>query len=443
MPKIYKNINVYDAAIERFRIVLEEFNNYYVSVSGGKDSSIMLQLMAQEARKAGKKFSVLYIDLEAQYAATIEHINELIDATSDVVDHWYWCALPLSLRNAVSAIQPKWICWDKKDKEKWVREYPTKRTDVDLITEDSMPVEWDWFFRGMEFEEFILWFAKWFNETHGGKTAAGIGIRSDESLNRFRTIISEKKERYQDYPWTTRVHVKSHTLDCWNFFPLYDWRTEDDWTAVARYDLKFNQIYELMYKNGLSIHEQRLCQPYGDDQRKGLDQFRTLEPETWEKVLNRVEGVNFGNIYCRTSLLGNIKSEKPEGLTWEQYAVFLLESIGLYAPEVRDHYYTKIKTFMSWYEKEGLPPDQIPDEEDKKLEAAKKAASWRRLARAIEKNDFWMSRLSFGETKRDVQRLFELKKKYRNIIRPQDADGKKLREVAERLEREEHHEADK
>ena len=366
----------------------------------------------------------------------------MIDATSDVVDHWYWCALPLSLRNAVSAIQPKWICWDKKDREKWVREYPTKRTDVDLITEDSMPDGWDWFFRGMEFEEFILWFAKWFNETHGGKTAAGIGIRSDESLNRFRTIISDKKERYQDYPWTTRVHVKSHTLDCWNFFPLYDWRTEDDWTAVARYDLKFNQIYELMYKNGLSIHEQRLCQPYGDDQRKGLDQFRTLEPETWEKVLNRVEGVNFGNIYCRTSLLGNIKSEKPEGLTWEQYAVFLLESIGLYAPEVRDHYYTKIKTFMAWYEKEGLSPDQIPDEGDKKLEAAKKAASWRRIARAIEKNDFWMSRLSFGETKKDVQRLFELKKKYRNIIRPQDADGKRLREVAERLEREERHEAD-
>ena len=52
MPKIYKNINVYDAAIARLRIILEEFENYYVSVSGGKDSSIMLQLMAQEARKA-------------------------------------------------------------------------------------------------------------------------------------------------------------------------------------------------------------------------------------------------------------------------------------------------------------------------------------------------------------------------------------------------------
>lgn len=436
MGKIYLQKSVYEAAVERIQTTFKEFDNYYVSVSGGKDSSVMLQLMAQEARVAKKKFSVLYIDLEAQYAETIKHINELIDATKDVVDHWYWCALPLSLRNAVSAIQPKWICWDKKEKDKWVRDAPTRRTDVDLITEDSLPAEWTWFFRGMEFEEFIIWFAKWFNETNGGITAAGIGIRSDESLNRFRTIVSEKKERYKDYPWTTRVHMKSKALNVYNFFPIYDWRTEDDWTAIANLGFKFNQIYELMYKNGVSIHEQRLCQPYGDDQRKGLDQFRTLEPETWEKVLRRVEGVNFGNIYCRTSLLGNITSEKPDGLTWQQYAVFLLESIGLYAPEVRDHYYHKIKTFLSWYEDNGQETKDIPDEADGKLEAAKKAASWRRIARAIEKNDFWMSRLSFRETKKDVERMFELKKKYGNLILPQDADTKPLKRVAERLEKE-------
>lgn len=116
--KIYNNKNVYEAAMERFEIVLNSFDNYYVSVSGGKDSSIMLQLMAKKAREIGKRFSVLYIDLEAQYKSTIDHVNELIDCTADVVEDWYWVAMPLSLRNAVSAIQPKWICWDKKDKKK-------------------------------------------------------------------------------------------------------------------------------------------------------------------------------------------------------------------------------------------------------------------------------------------------------------------------------------
>lgn len=431
MPKLYTDKDVLSASLERFEIMFNEFDNMYLSVSGGKDSSVMLQLAARVARKLNKKFSVLYIDLEAQYKATIQHVEELIEETNDVVERFYWCALPLSLRNAVSVIQPKWICWDEKDKHKWVRPMPKNKH---VVNEHNYPKEWTWFRRGMEFEEFILYFAEWFNEQHGGKTAAGIGIRSNESFNRFTTIISEKKVRYKDYGWTTKVKLGARHLNVYNFYPLYDWETEDIWGAVSRLDLKYNHIYELMYKNGLSIHEQRLCQPYGDDQRNGLDQFRALEPETWEKVLNRVHGVNFGNIYARTSLLGNIKSEKPGGMTWEQYAVFLLESLGLYAPELRDHYYKKIKTFMEWYEKEeGVKLADIPEEADKKLESAKKVASWRRIARAIERNDFWMKRLSFSQTKSDVERLFELKKKYANIIYGKDTNDKHLKQIAEEL----------
>lgn len=429
MPKIYTDKNVYDAALERFDIIFQEFDNYYFSVSGGKDSSVMLQLAAQKAREHGKKISVLFIDLEAQYEATIEHVEELIKEVEDVLEVWYWIAMPLSLRNAVSVIQPKWICWDEKEKGKWVRELPKNKW---VINEHNYPKEWTWFFRGMEFEDFILYFAEWFNNNHGGMTATGVGIRSNESLNRFRTIVSDKKVRYKGYGWTTKLH--NENINVYNFFPLYDWETEDIWIAVSRYDMKFNYIYELMYKNGLSIHRQRLCQPYGDDQRNGLDQFRALEPETWEKVLNRVHGVNFGNIYCRTSLLGNIESQKPDSLTWEQYAVFLLESLGLYAPELRDHYYKKIKTFLDWYKKqENIDVWDIKDVEDKKLEAAKKVASWRRIARAIEKNDFWMKRLSFGQTKSDVERLFELKKKYKDIINGSATNDKHLKELAEEL----------
>ena len=438
MPKIYNNDkNVLEAAYERIDIALTEFDNIFLSVSGGKDSSVMMQLTAKRARELGKKFSILYIDLEAQYTATINHVKTLIDECEDVLENVYWCCLPLSLRNAVSVIQPKWICWDKKDKYKWVRDMPKGKYKKYVVNEDNYPKEWIWFKRGMEFEEFILYFAEWFNQKNGGITGTGVGIRSNESLNRFRTIINNKKERYKGYGWTTRLKFGSKQHNVYNFYPIYDWETQDDWIAVAKLDLKFNEIYELMYKNGVSIHEQRLCQPYGDDQRNGLDQFRSLEPETWEKVLNRVHGVNFGNIYCRTSLLGNIKSEKPNDMTWQQYTVFLLESLGLYAPELRDHYVTKIKTFMKWYkEKEGVGLDEIEDEADSKLESAKKVASWRRIARAIEKNDFWMSRLSFGETKSDVERMFELKKKYANLIYTKDANGKALKKVAEQLNKE-------
>lgn len=428
MGKVYKDKNVLQSALERIVIIFTKFQHVYFSISGGKDSSVMVQLAAIVARKMGVTFSVLYIDLEAQYQETDRHIREIKEEYQDVIDQFYWVCLPLSLRNAVSIIQPKWICWNESEKDKWVRDMPEGSINI-----QNYPIEWNWFQKGMEFEDFILYFAKWYNETFGS-AAAGIGIRTDESLNRFRTIISEKKERFLDYGWTTRVKMGNDPLNVFNFYPIYDWHVEDIWTAVARLNLKFNYIYELMYKNGLPIHEQRLCQPYGDDQRNGLDQFRALEPQTWEKVLNRVHGVNFGNIYARTSLLGNITSEKPAHMTWEQYAVFLLESLGLYAPELRDHYYKKIKKFFSWWEKErNITMDMVVDEAQKTTEAKRSQPTWRRVARAIEKNDFWLKRLSFSQTKSDVKKLEELKEKYRNIIRPDATDDKHLREWSERI----------
>lgn len=428
MGKVYNyDKNVLEATFERYDIIFQEFDHIYFSFSGGKDSSLMVQLAAMKAREYGKKIDILYIDLEAQYKATIDHVYRMIDSEKDVIDDFYWIALPMSLRNAVSVIQPKWICWDEDDKHKWVRDMP--KLDCVINTANN---PFDFFRKGMEFEEFIVEFAIWYKNQKGGRCAAGIGIRSDESLNRFRTIISQSKETYKNYPWTTMVKSNGKPIDVYNFYPIYDWRTEDIWGAVSKYDLEFNEIYELMYKNGLSIYEQRLCQPYGDDQRNGLDQFRALEYDTWEKVLNRVHGVNFGNIYARSSLLGNIKTEKPDGMTWEEYAVFLLESLGLYAPELKDHYYHKIKKFINWWKDEGL--DEIPDVEDKKMEAAKKKASWRRIARAIEKNDFWMSRLSFSQTKSDVEKIKKLKAKYKNIIYLKDADSASLKRVARELE---------
>ena len=422
--KVYDEKNVLEAAADRIEQAFYEFNNIYLCVSGGKDSSVMLQLAASVVRKMNMHFGVLFIDLEAQYKETINHIEELRKETDDVAD-WYWVAMPISLRNAVSVIQPKWICWDKADQNKWVRNIPKN-----AITEENYPEDWVWFKKGMEFEEFTVYFAEWISKKSEGIIGCGIGIRSDESMNRFRTIVNNRKIRYKNYAWTTKVKNGTKELSVYNFYPIYDFSTEDIWGTIAKLDLKYNYVYEWMYKNGVSIHEQRLCQPYGDDQRNGLDQFRMIEPETWEKVLNRVHGANFGNIYCRTSLLGNMKSEKPRHLTWEQYTVFLLESLGLYCPELRDHYVKKIRKFLRWFEKhEGLSIKDIPEEADKKLESAKKAASWRRIARAIEKNDFWMKRLSFSQTKSDVQRIIELKKKYTNLL-SEDVEDKQLKNIA-------------
>lgn len=77
MAKVYLEKDVLEATMERLEIMFNSVDNIYFSVSGGKDSSVMVQLANIVAKRLNKKFDVLFIDLEAQYRLTIEHIDEL------------------------------------------------------------------------------------------------------------------------------------------------------------------------------------------------------------------------------------------------------------------------------------------------------------------------------------------------------------------------------
>ena len=424
--KVYTDKNVFDASLERIEFAFDNFDNLCVSYSGGKDSTVMIQLVNMIAKKRNRKFDVLFIDMEAQYLMTIEHIKTLKNKLECIRD-FYWVCLPLSLRNAVSVFEPRWICWEKAKKDKWVREMPEF-----AINEDNNIFP---FFRyAMEFEEFVPEFEKWYQEKKGGMCGSFVGIRCDESLNRFRTIVSQKKDRLKDKPWTTRNKPLKNS---YSIYPIYDYRTEDVWIATFNNNFEYNYVYELMYKNGLGIHQQRLCQPFGDDQKNGLDQYRAIEAENWDKLLKRVAGVNFGNIYCRTSALGNIKSEKPEHLTWQEWALYLLESIGIYNKKLEKHYAIKIKKFFTyWEEKCGCTLDMIEDEADKKMESLKIVPSWRRVARALERNDFFLTRLSFGETKSDLQYLKDMIYGCNNLYDENSTDSKPLKRLYNKVKEE-------
>lgn len=72
---------------------------------------------------------------------------------------------------------------------------------------------------------------------------------------------------------------------------------------------------------------------------------------------------------------------------------------------------------MIWYKnKYGTEEKDIPDIAETKLENQKKVISWRRIARAIEKNDFYLRRLSFAQTKNDDKELMELIHKWDNLL---------------------------
>jgi predicted phosphoadenosine phosphosulfate sulfurtransferase len=386
MPKYGLGVNVNEAARERISWVFDRFPKIYLSFSGGKDSTVMLHLVMDEAIKRNRKIGVLMIDLEGQYKLTIDHVQKCYDMYKDYVEP-YWVCLPIHLRNAVSMYETHWVCWDKERKDAWIREPPF----MGITDECYFP----FFHKGMEFEEFVPEFGLWYGK--GELTACFVGIRSDESLNRYRTISSKVKTPLEGKLWTTQV-IPDENL--YNIYPIYDWKTEDDWIYQGKNPEKpYNRLYDYMYKAGLPLHLMRICQPYGDDQRRGLWLFHLIEPETWARIVARVNGANSGAMYINES--GNINGyrriSKPVGHTWQSFAMLLLNSLP---PKTKEHFTCKISVFVHWWMLRGYP-NGIPDEAPYELETKKDVPSWRRVCKMLLRNDYWGKTLSFTMHKSD------------------------------------------
>ncbi len=403
MPKSPIGIDVFTAARQRIDWVMYTFPRVYVSFSGGKDSTVMLHLVMESAIKYNRKIGVLFVDLEGQYKLTIDHIHECLNLYKDHIDP-YWACLPIHLRNAVSQYEPQWVCWEPGKELDWIRQPPANA----ITDQDYFP-----FFRyKMEFEDFVPSFGHWYAQ--GKLCACFVGIRSDESLNRYRTIAGHGT-KFEGRCWTNYV---GQTL--YNIYPIYDWKTEDDWTYLGKSGKPYNKLYDLMYKAGLSIHQQRICQPYGDDQRKGLWLFHLIEPETWARVVARVNGANQGALYAQESgnILGRIHIDKPKGHTWESFAHLLLESMP---PKTKEHYENKIAVFIHWWEQRGYGGSYgqtIPDEAPGDEEAAHKTPSWRRICKALLRNDYWCKGLSFSQHKSGAyEKYLKVMKKRRQLWR--------------------------
>lgn len=390
MPKRRLGMDVHAAALERISWTFDNFEKVYVSFSAGKDSTVMLHLVADEARRRGRRIGVLLVDLEGQYRLTMDHARECYDMYADVIDP-YWCALPIALRNAVSVYEPKWLCWDPGKRDAWIRE-----PDPISITDPSV---FDWFQPGMEFEEFVPLFGE--DYAGGERTACLVGIRTDESLNRFRTIASTSKETLEGRQWTSKV-----TDNVYNVYPIYDWKTADIWTYHGKNpDKPYNRLYDLMGKAGLSINLMRICQPYGDDQRRGLWLFHLIEPETWSRVVARVNGANSGALYVQEwgNINGYRRISKPAGHTWRSFAELLVRSMP---PAAERHYADKILMFQRWWVARGYP-DGIPDEVPYALEAKRLAPSWRRVCKSLLRNDYWCKGLGFSQHKSDAYKRYQ------------------------------------
>lgn len=416
MGKKYLNKNVYDASIERIDWVLDNFPYFYVSFSGGKDSGILLNLVLERARLKDKlPVSVMFFDWETNYQETINFVERMI-LTEEIEP--YWICLPECEDNGSSIFERFWKPWDPAKKDLWVRPMPTHDCVINI---DNMPEEWkEWY----DSDSYSLWIVKkfgdWLADKKGvDKIANFIGMRTNESFGRHMLIAASKNRRKLN-KYTYQTYESGEKT--WISMPIYDWEVTDIWKANAENGWDYNHVYDKMYKMGKALHEMRICNAFGEVQKQDLENWQIIEPETWDRLVERVNGANFGAIYNRSNL-NRLKTKKPDNLTWEQYTWLLFNSLP---PEAQENYRYRFNVIFRWFEvysrdKLGLEKWWFDTRKEAKEFVKEKGisiayvGSWETMANFIIKRDWLCKKYGFKESKRTDESLKKLMKKYADL----------------------------
>ena len=432
------DINVYEAAQERLRTVFAEFDNIYVSFSGGKDSGLLLNLCLDymQAHGISKPIAVMHQDFEAQYTATTEYVTRTL--TAHPLRHLmrpYWLCLPMACKTATSQFEQYWYPWQEDKRELWTRPMPDYPCVIHLGNHT-----FDFYHDGITQEDIYRRFGDWYcrHECGGkGRTIGLIGIRAQESLNRRRAVNADKNT-HEGLPWTTHNPDGTYTG-----YPLYDWRVEDVWTANARYGYNYNRIYDTFHYAGLTPAQMRVASPFNDWAVGALNLYRVIEPDLWAKFLGRVRGANFSAIYGNSKAVAWKHIDLPPGHTWQSFVAFLLDTLP---PETRKTYQEKFATSIKfWRDKGGVLSDStieqlqamgikcrrsgktsnyktdkspvIFDEypDDAPVEDFAMVPSYKRMAICILKNDHLCKYMGFSQTKEEAARRKAAIEKYKNL----------------------------
>tara|TARA_R110002050_G_C8935549_1_gene512271 strand:+ start:280 stop:1578 length:1299 start_codon:yes stop_codon:yes gene_type:complete len=425
--------NVYELAVERVKFTFENFDNIYLSFSGGKDSGVMLNLVVDYMRENNitKKIGLFHIDYEAQYEMTTDYVDLVYSENEDLFDYYRVC-LPIAAQCCTSMTQSYWLPWEASKKDIWTRKMP-----LSCVNESNH--EFEFYEEGMWDYEFMEKFSEWMHKNGSGKTACFVGIRTQESFNRWRAIHSDKNyKKFDGKRWTKEI-----SQDIYNIYPIFDWKTEDVWTANAKFEWSYNKLYDIFNQAGMTIHQMRVASPFNDSAAESLKMYKIIDPKNWGKMIGRVNGVNFTGLYGGTTAMGWRNIKLPKGHTWKTYMEFLLDTLPT---EAKKNYKKKLQTSIDFWRARGgclseevigkllernieihvvektnysttKKPVRMDYLDDIDIKEFKEIPTFKRMCICIMKNDHLCKTMGFSLTKTETQKRKQAELKYKNSLK--------------------------
>jgi len=359
--RIYTEESVYEAALKRFEFLFEEFDRVIVNISGGKDSTIVMELALIVARKLNRlPLEVMFFDQEAEIMSVIEYIRR-IQARDEIKFHWY--QIPITINTSASISEQNVICWDETKEDLWVRE--KEKDSIKSNVYYPMDTYFNKCFNFIAKKDFV---------GKDGKSCMVGGVRAEESV--IRMAYLSKGAVYKGVTWG-----KNTSKDRYVFYPIYDWSYTDVWKFIYDNNIEYADYYNLMYKKQVAIQDMRVSCVFHENSVKALEYLSEYEPENWNRISARIVGANTyktlkGESYTRPKQLPYMFR------TWRDYFLHLLVTV-IEGEDLKKKYVGMGMSLENYIRKNALKFTDKQDEIEKDVEYG-----WKIGVSTLLKNDF-------------------------------------------------------
>jgi len=301
--KVYSKNNVLVEAEKRIRRLFDDFENVVVGFSGGKDSTVCLNLTLKIAEEKNRlPLKVLWVDQEAEWQGTADYCESVFD---DKRIDPMWFQMPMKWYNNVSSHSKYINIW--QDGVKHMRE----RSEISIKENKYL----DFGFH----ELFEKIFAVHFPDQ---KSCYISGVRTEESPKRMMSLTSSLT--YKDITWGKKLNEsKGH----YTFYPIYDWSYSDVWKYIFDNKIVYNRIYDSLFTHGVSVSDMRISNLHHETAIQNLLLIQEIEPDTWNRIAERIDGTNAIK-HLKTDAF-KCPSELPYMFkSWKEYALYLADKLA-------------------------------------------------------------------------------------------------------------------
>lgn len=323
---IYKENNVFDEALERIRMVFDTHDEVIVAMSGGKDSTVVFNLALMIAREKNRlPLKVFWLDQEAEWQSTVDYMDYVM-RLPDVKPYWFQIAFDFT--NSMSHKENFLRVWDEAREKDWVH----PKSDISI--HETLHKEQRFHKIYKELQVSIA---------ESENTAVLCGMRIDESPAR-RLRITAGAAPWHGVSWCSGKYGGK----CRQFYPIYDFRHTDIWTAIAKNGWRYNKLYDNQYQFGMAPKDMRCSALIHETAWRNIRCLQAFEPRTYDRFCNRIAGTNAFSHALDTN------DVTPKTLPfmfkdWKEYRDYLL--VHLVKPEYWDLFRKRWKkqTGEEWY----------------------------------------------------------------------------------------------